>query len=938
MKKFVFVSVFVLFGCLNAFCAIGEFTVDEYPYMQFTVIDEANHTVSVKGYGAHANITGELTIPGSVSYGGNTYTVTEIAEYGFNKVSISKLVIEEGVEIIGMGAFRDITTSFTVELSEGLKVICNRAFCASTGLNGTIVFPTTLERLGGSSSEEANENTGYVFHNCVRLSRIEFTRPEPIFIAKSNFTLTTIYVPKESISDYSNANPSFRFVDRNEEVKETSIFVPHEGSSTDGYIYDIFDLDEKETEDKARVVGFVGTVPRHITFPDTVVINKTKRAVAFVKQNAFGYTVTDGIETITFPKTMKAIGTAAFRSITSSFTVEFNDGLEKIGNRAFCESTGLIGTTSRATVQANGKVGSVLVIPSTVNRIEGHAFYNCTSITDSVVMEPETPPTVPAGEGVLFGNVPAVVRIPCNSVSAYKAENINYWSTRTLYDPCDDDIVLGPNFMYRIIDKEKRHLSLLGRRIVCDAAVTVPSSLIPEGKDDVYYVKKIAARAFNSSNLLTSLTISAGVDTIESNAFLQNKSLKQVTVAAKVIGENAFYECSALQELILEEGVETIKERAFVRCDSLTEITFPETIKEIADYAFFGSKNIKEVEFLGENPPKLGGDNILIQGEGTTLERIWVPCGLYHTYDTTNHGPGRWLKLRSYLRSRCPALELGEDENITSDMTVSTIALRRTFNIGEWTPLYFPFAVDSVLVVNKNAKRININQPWTIENGGYFYLETLKDIDTKSSTLSFELADAIQPQTPYLIQFQTDYFGGKDVIFKSKEGEYTLQASKQGNLTCTTEYTTKGNEGYVNEDVSTGYFLNYDQNNNIYHLYLKENSSLSPFDFVLLPPQEVSGTPSKAPRRFSMRTSSMGNISGSDITTSLTTVSDTEPIRYTRDGEQVTLYPAGKALQVYSIDGMLLYSVEAGTDVVSMHLSAGMYILYCNGNSQKMLL
>lgn len=933
MKKFVFVSVFVLFGCLNAFCAIGEFTVDEYPYMQFTVIDEANHTVSVKGYGAHANITGELTIPGSVSYGGNTYTVTEIAEYGFNKVSISKLVIEEGVEIIGMGAFRDITTSFTVELSEGLKVICNRAFCASTGLNGTIVFPTTLERLGGSSSEEANENTGYVFHNCVRLSRIEFTRPEPIFIAKSNFTLTTIYVPKESISDYSNANPSFRFVDRNEEVKETSIFVPHEGSSTDGYIYDIFDLDEKETEDKARVVGFVGTVPRHITFPDTVVINKTKRAVAFVKQNAFGYTVTDGIETITFPKTMKAIGTAAFRSITSSFTVEFNDGLEKIGNRAFCESTGLIGTTSRATVQANGKVGSVLVIPSTVNRIEGHAFYNCTSITDSVVMEPETPPTVPAGEGVLFGNVPAVVRIPCDSVSAYKAEGTNYWSTRTLYDPCDDDIVLGPNFMYRIIDKEKRHLSLLGRRIACDAAVTVPSSLIPEGKDDVYYVKKIAARAFNSSNLLTSLTISAGVDTIESNAFLQNKSLKQVTVAAKVIGENAFYECSALQELILEEGVETIKERAFVRCDSLTEITFPETIKEIADYAFFGSKNIKEVEFLGENPPKLGGDNILIQGEGTTLERIWVPCGLYKTYYEANHGPNRWSKLRSYLRSRCPALELGKDENITSDMTVSTIALRRTFNIGEWTPLYFPFEVDSVLAVIDGV-HYDINYPYSAKyGGGYFYLQKFNNIDGETA-VCFTAADTIETGVNYIIRFPDDYFSNMEIVFKTKEGEYKVTTTPSLSEQTSSTYVLSGNNGYMTYDgLSVGYLMEGASDGTI-SFVRHIPCTVSPFSFVLLPPAQLQANPSKAPFRLRMRTSEDKE---EEVPTSISNTAGSS-LRYCYDGEQLTIYPAGASCTIHSLSGTLLYTIDGTQESVVLHLPAGLYIANSKGNCQKILL
>lgn len=675
------------------------------------------------------------------------------------------------------------------------------------------------------------------FGGCNSVSYIEFLSTSPVDIQSSNFGIdasttnglivAVMYVPEGTGSEwretYSKRNYLYPFAN-----KETETIVGD-------YLYDIYDIYDQPTENGARVSAvWKKQCPANVVFEDKVTIGGKTRFVTDVKASCFnrGSSFWANIKTITFPSTMQRIGKEAFRSINSTFTIELNEGLKVIGDRAFCRSTGLRGTTSR-----NDIGQSALVIPSTVDTIRSHAFYDCTSITDSVIMQRRaTPPTVPAGEGFLFGNVPAVVRIPCNSVSAYKAGNINYWSTRTLYDPCDDDIVLGPNFMYRIIDKEKRHLSLLGRRIVCDAAVTVPSSLIPEGKDDVYYVKKIAAKAFNSSNLLTSVTIPAGVDTIESDAFLQNKSLQEVKVAAKVIGSSAFNECSALQEVILEEGVETIKDRAFIRCYALTEVSFPKSIQHIEDYAFYLDTLITDITFLGETAPTLGGPNIL--GARKSLKNIWVPCGAYWNYYDTGV-KDRWDALRDVLRSGCPALELGEDENITEDMTVSTIALRRTFNIGEWTPLYFPFEVDSVLVVNKNAKRININQPWTIENGGYFYLETLKDIDTKSSTLSFELADAIQPQTPYLIQFPTDYFNGKDVIFKSKEGEYTLQASKQGNLTCTTEYTTKGNEGYVNEDVSTGYFLNYDQNNNIYHLYLKENSSLSPFDFVLLPPQEV---------------------------------------------------------------------------------------------------
>lgn len=932
MKKFVLLNLF-LCGYLCAFSSVGvgdTFTIDSLLYR---VLSDGEVSVA-----AADKTIRNVAIPDSVEYNDTTYKVTRIADKGFqNCTQISRVTIPGSVERIGVEAFRDLkSTSFTLTLNEGLKEIGNRAFCKSTGLTGELIFPSTLDSIGDQA-----------FGGCNNVSYIEFLSEEPVLTTRENFCIDAVsangyiidimYVPDGQGETWRNgykattSKPAYPFASK---TTETIV---------GDYVYDIYDVNDVATEHGARVSAVLSyQSPEHVTFPDAVTINGIERNVTDVKDSCFykNSIIRSTIKTIEFPSTMRRIGKAAFRSITQSFTVEFNNGLEEIGDRAFCRSTGLLGTTSRIE-----KGESALIIPASVKTIRDYAFCECTGIKDSIVLKSETPPTVPKNEGFLFAETNAIVRIPCGAIEAYKANTVNYWSTRIVYDPCDENIVFGPNFMYRIIDKEKRYVSLLGRRIVSANNPTIPDYFKPDGKTEEYCVKKIATNAFNKSNLLTSIRIPSTVDTIESNAFLNNTSLKTVTVAAKVIGSSAFNQCTALEEVVLAEGVETIKDRAFIRCYALEEVTFPESIKHIEDYAFFLDTLITDITFKSEVPPTLGGINIL--GEKKSLKNIWVPCGFYETYYTTNRSE-RWPTLRDYIRSSCPELVLSADETINENQSVSSISLRRQFNMNEWTPLYFPssFELDSVLVEEMYEGKpyyFDINYPWVENEGGYFYLETMESINTTEQTVSFKVESEIQSGKPYLIMFVGDengngYFRDKNIIFKSKRKEYALSVSPKNDFTGDASYTLKGNEGYVNENVPVGYFLTYNQGNNTYHLNKTTNGNLAPFSFVLLPYQEIVSNPAFAPRMFAMHTYSMGNISGGNVSTSIDTNSDTESVRYTREGEQVTIYPAGKDVKVYSIDGMLLYSVEAGMESMTMDLGAGMYILWCNGSSQKMLL
>jgi hypothetical protein len=67
-------------------------------------------------------------------------------------------------------------------------------------------------------------------------------------------------------------------------------------------------------------------------------------------------------------------------------------------------------------------------------------------------------------------------------------------------------------------------------------------------------------------------------------------SLITVTLAegCTEIPANAFFECTAVREIILPEGVASIGRRAFYGCECLTAMTLPDSVQTVGDDAFHG--------------------------------------------------------------------------------------------------------------------------------------------------------------------------------------------------------------------------------------------------------------------------------------------------------------------------------------------------------------
>ncbi|MBQ3253587.1 MAG: leucine-rich repeat domain-containing protein [Acholeplasmatales bacterium] len=112
-------------------------------------------------------------------------------------------------------------------------------------------------------------------------------------------------------------------------------------------------------------------------------------------------------------------------------------------------------------------------------------------------------------------------------------------------------------------------------------------------------IKYVGKLSFSECPKLKAIDISYA-DKIERNAFSYDKSLNNLTVSAKDIGSSAFYKCSSLENIIIEDGVETIGSMAFSHT-SINKIELPKSISVIHTDCFLYIDNLEEIVVYGKN-------------------------------------------------------------------------------------------------------------------------------------------------------------------------------------------------------------------------------------------------------------------------------------------------------------------------------------------------
>ena len=172
-------------------------------------------------------------------------------------------------------------------------------------------------------------------------------------------------------------------------------------------------------------------------------------------------------------------------------------------------------------------------------------------------------------------------------------------------NPAEDGVVYAGNWVvgYNTVDAEGKEISIStvtlkdGTIGIADYAFLSCESL-KNVLGDITNVRYLGTGAFYNCTGLSAISLNENLSEIKDYTFYKCQSLYSIQIPAnlKKIGRSAFYDCHTLSEIDLSGGrVEEIGYFAFFRCKNIKTIDFGDYLKEISAYAFLNCISLSEV-------------------------------------------------------------------------------------------------------------------------------------------------------------------------------------------------------------------------------------------------------------------------------------------------------------------------------------------------------
>lgn len=473
---------------------VGDFN---YTYLEgkgiATITGRANENLKI------------ITIPGSVSIGGQSYTVNTIAASAFQSCSIDTLVVSEGVETIGNRAFQNNYSHLkSVTLPSSLRSIGAYAFYDCYGIK-ELVLPTGLEKIGD-----------HAFYYCSGLQKVELPSTltsigESAFQSCGNLNtvLSHIQMPFEIHGNVFAAGWSWDYSGGEERQVFTpcdaTLYVPTGTKSAyeaiEGWTMFANIFEGEPIEAKIDSLNYLLIKGSNVA---TVIAGDYSKLTKVVVPSSVSY---DGTK-----YRVVAIAPSVFYRLSSLRSVEIGSGVETIGNQAFQECYSLTSVS----------------LPESVISIGDNAFSNCNQL--SAISIPRN--VVSIGNSAFWYSSMTEVSIPASTTSI----GLNAFGG----SPVETMKVAADNAIYDSRNDCNAIIQTAQNRLVAGCKNTV----IPRD------VKIIGAHAFWYSNI-DSLRIPYGVVKLESNC-LGGDGLRYVEIPNSVttFEEGIFHSCSNLISIV----------------------------------------------------------------------------------------------------------------------------------------------------------------------------------------------------------------------------------------------------------------------------------------------------------------------------------------------------------------------------------------------------
>ena len=302
---------------------------------------------------------------------------------------------------------------------------------------------------------------------------------------------------------------------------------------------------------------------RHLTIEE---------GVATIGSNAFsGYT---NLDSVTIPSSIEDIESYAFSGCTDLISIAIPIGTARIEIGAFSGCSGL----------------KSVILPTGLESIGSGAFSNCMAVKQ-IICSPDTPTLrgstnfgSPDGVSVIIrgeaADVGELMFLDCKRIDNVTIQEGVTGISNSAFSGCEDlKSVIIPSTVSKIGSRAFYN---------CDGLTTLT---IPAG------VNELESYAFGSCDGLASIILEEGLPEIGNYAFYGCSSLSSVTIPSSVesIGYEAFGNCSMLKAVSFSPSAPSISSSAFDGCDNIS-VTLRGETKAISDNAFKDCTWIENLE------------------------------------------------------------------------------------------------------------------------------------------------------------------------------------------------------------------------------------------------------------------------------------------------------------------------------------------------------
>ena len=497
-----------------------------------------------------------------------------------SRASITDIIVEEGITVIGAYAFHGCTAATTVSL------------------------PSTIDSIGYNVFQSLPTSCATTYHG---------TLEQWCNVGLRNY----------DSNPFSKGDKKLR----TSEGEITKLNIPKGLTKIKPYTFYGLNITEVTIPTSVTIIG--GYAFRNCSSLSSVTFTATSK-VDSIATYAFGST---GLTAITIPSSVRVIETRAFDACASLKTIDFNNAtkLKTIGTYAFYGTTALTtlslrGATSLVTIgnsafsagsSANATAKSYLYLPASLRTIEANAFNNRTGLEAIVIMNTNTIdanltkcstttcfPAALSGIPVYVNS--AAIQTTYSGLTEWSTFT-NFTSTNTVTFDCGTPTASS---LVASLNIRTGSLTFTGSGDMKDYTSTKA-----DWKLDVYKsvlksvtiskMSRIGAYAFyNCDNLTGSISIPNTVVSIGNRAFCGCKGLTGLTLSSasklETIDQYAFYGCSGITSSISATSwggkVSTLGNYAFSGC-GFTKVTPPSTLTSLGNYAFQGNKSLQTADF-----------------------------------------------------------------------------------------------------------------------------------------------------------------------------------------------------------------------------------------------------------------------------------------------------------------------------------------------------